>query len=65
MTTIHDVCYCACYGTKYKHLHIPTEGEFLIRNGEVHRVIETDSVDSGSDEIAAWDVYTEVRVDDE
>jgi hypothetical protein len=54
-----DECYCACNGTKWKHQHVPIEGEFLVRNGKVTPIIEMDSRDN-TDEYWEYTVYTEV-----
>lgn len=57
-----DECHCACYGTKWKHKHVPVEGEFLVQNGTIYPVIEVDSRDH-TDEYHEYAVYT--QVDDE
>jgi hypothetical protein len=61
---IDEECYCACHGTKYNHLHIPVVGEYLVRDGKVLTVLETDKVDSGTDEHDTYHVYTETEDDD-
>lgn len=63
--TIDGACYCSCYGTKYKHVHVPVTGEFFVRNGKVLEVMESDGIDNGGDDQCdAWTVYT-VREDDD
>lgn len=59
-----EECYCSCKGTKYKHVHVPITGEFLVRNGKVLVVEESDYQGSNGDN-ETYVCYTELEDNEE
>jgi hypothetical protein len=60
-----EICYCDEFLAHERHtVDVPAEGEFLVRDGKVIPVLETELMEPGTEDWA-WRVWTDPQGEDD